>query len=154
MNKPSVGVIGLGSMGGGVAKSLLRADFPVRVCDVRPEVVQSFVDSGAVAARRPAELGAACDVVIVLVVNAEQTEPCCSARTAPRRRCAGQRARHERHRGARLRRCVSVPRLAERGIADDRRAGFGRRGQGRHRRDDRDGVRDAPEAFAKCEPVS
>ena len=46
MNKPKVGVIGLGSMGGGVAKSLLRADFPVRVCDVRPEVVQSFVDSG------------------------------------------------------------------------------------------------------------
>ncbi len=74
MNKPKVGVIGLGSMGGGVAKSLLRADFPVRVCDVRPEVVQSFVTSGAVACASPADVGAACDVVIVLVVNAEQTE--------------------------------------------------------------------------------
>lgn len=74
MNKPRVGVIGLGSMGGGVAKSLLRAGFPVRVCDVRPEVVQSFVASGAVACVNPAEVGAACDVVIVLVVNAEQTE--------------------------------------------------------------------------------
>lgn len=74
MNKPRVGVIGLGSMGGGVAKSLLRADFPVRVCDVRAEVVQSLADAGAVACASPAELGAACDVVIVLVVNADQTE--------------------------------------------------------------------------------
>ena len=74
MNKPIVGVIGLGSMGGGVAKSLLRAGFPVRVCDVRAEVVQSFAASGAVACASPAELGAACDVVILLVVNAEQAE--------------------------------------------------------------------------------
>lgn len=74
MNKPKVGVIGLGSMGGGVAKSLLRAGFPARVCDVRPEVMQSFVASGAVACATPAELGAVCDVVIILVVNAEQTE--------------------------------------------------------------------------------
>lgn len=74
MAKPTVGVIGLGSMGGGVAKSLLRAGFAARVCDVRPAVVQSFVDQGAVASASAAELGAACDVVIVLVVNAEQTE--------------------------------------------------------------------------------
>ena len=74
MSKPNVGVVGLGSMGGGVARSLLRADFPVRVCDVRPAVVQSFVDSGAIGCATPAELGAACDVVIVLVVNAEQVD--------------------------------------------------------------------------------
>jgi 3-hydroxyisobutyrate dehydrogenase len=74
MNKPIVGVIGLGSMGGGVATSLLRAGFPVRVCDVRADVVRSFAGAGATACATPAELGAACDVVIVLVVNAEQTE--------------------------------------------------------------------------------
>src|SRR5581483_11516806 len=74
MNKPIVGVIGLGSMGGGVAGSLLRAGFPVRVCDVRADVVRSFADAGAAACATPAELGAVCDVVIVLVVNAEQTE--------------------------------------------------------------------------------
>jgi 3-hydroxyisobutyrate dehydrogenase len=74
MTKPNVGVIGLGSMGGGVATSLLRAGFAAHVCDVRPAVVQSFVDQGAVACDSPATLGAACDVVIVLVVNAEQTE--------------------------------------------------------------------------------
>jgi len=37
-------------------------------------VVQSFAASGAVACASPAELGAACDVVILLVVNAEQVE--------------------------------------------------------------------------------
>jgi 3-hydroxyisobutyrate dehydrogenase len=74
MNTPKVGVIGLGSMGGGVARSLLRGGFEARVCDVRPEVVKALADAGAVACASPAELGAQCDVVIVLVVNAEQTE--------------------------------------------------------------------------------
>ncbi|SRR5581483_8424285 len=74
MNTPKVGVIGLGSMGGGVARSLLRGGFETRVCDVRPEVVKPLADAGAIACASPAELGAQCDVVIVLVVNAEQTE--------------------------------------------------------------------------------
>lgn len=74
MNKLNVGVIGLGSMGGGVAKSLLRADFAARVYDIRLEILQSFVNSGAIACASPADLGANCDVVVVLVVNAEQTE--------------------------------------------------------------------------------
>jgi len=116
MNKPKVGVIGLGSMGGGVAKSLLRADFPVRVCDVRPEVVQAFVKSGAVACASPAEVGAACDVVIVLVVNAEQTETVLFGE---------QGAAPAMRRGSVLLMSVTVPpdyaerlgpRLAERGI--------------------------------------
>ena len=70
----AVGVIGLGSMGGGVAKSLLRAKFDAHVFDVRAEARQAFVAQGAKAAASPAALGAACDVVVVLVVNAEQTE--------------------------------------------------------------------------------
>ena len=117
MNKPNVGVIGLGSMGGGVAQSLLRAGFAVHVCDVRPEVVQAFVDGGAIACASPAELGAACDVVIVLVVNAEQTDDG-AVRRARRGvgHAQGQRARHERHRGAGLCRARWAPRLAERGI--------------------------------------
>ena len=72
--KTVAGVIGLGSMGGGVAKSLLRAGFAARVCDVRPEVVRTFTELGAIGCATPAELAAACDVVVVLVVNAEQCE--------------------------------------------------------------------------------
>ncbi len=70
----AVGVIGLGSMGGGVAKSLLAKKFDTHVYDVRAETVKAFVAQGAKAAATPAALGAACGVVVILVVNAEQTD--------------------------------------------------------------------------------
>jgi putative dehydrogenase len=73
-NRTPVGVIGLGSMGYGVAKSLLRAGFAVHAFDVRPEVVARFAAEGGIAAASPAALGAEVGVVIVLVVNAAQTE--------------------------------------------------------------------------------
>jgi putative dehydrogenase len=70
----NVGVIGLGAMGLGVARSLLRAGFRVHACDLRREVLQAFVAEGGVGCASPAELGAQCEVVITLVVNAAQTE--------------------------------------------------------------------------------
>ncbi|MCT9123853.1 NAD(P)-dependent oxidoreductase [Cupriavidus gilardii] len=69
-----IGVIGLGAMGLGVARSLLRAGFRVHACDVRDEVLRAFANEGGIACATPAELGAQCDVVVTLVVNAEQTE--------------------------------------------------------------------------------
>ncbi len=68
------GVIGLGAMGSGIAQSLRRAGYQVRVCDVRPEVAQAFAKDGGVACDSPAELAATCDVVVSVVVNAQQTE--------------------------------------------------------------------------------
>ncbi|AFT89274.1 L-threonate dehydrogenase [Paraburkholderia phenoliruptrix] len=70
----NVGVIGLGAMGLGVARSLLRAGFRVHACDLRSEVLQAFMKEGGVGCATPAELGAQCDVVVTLVVNAAQTE--------------------------------------------------------------------------------
>lgn len=70
----NVGVIGLGAMGLGVARSLLRADFRVHACDVREHVLSAFAAEGGIACSTPAELGAQCDVVITLVVNAAQTD--------------------------------------------------------------------------------
>jgi L-threonate 2-dehydrogenase len=72
--RKSVGVIGLGSMGLGVARTLLKKGFQVHACDVRQPVVKAFAKQGGVAAANPAEVGANAPVVIVLVVNAEQTE--------------------------------------------------------------------------------
>lgn len=69
-----VGVIGLGAMGLGVARSLLRAGFSVHACDVRDSVLDAFVAEGGVRCASPAELGKQCEVVITLVVNAAQTE--------------------------------------------------------------------------------
>jgi L-threonate 2-dehydrogenase len=70
----NIGVVGLGAMGLGVARSLLRAGFRVHACDLREAVLQSFAAEGGVACGSPAELGRQCDVVITLVVNAAQTE--------------------------------------------------------------------------------
>jgi 3-hydroxyisobutyrate dehydrogenase len=61
-------------MGMGVAKSLLRAGFEVHACDVRADAVRLVVAGGGHAAATPIALGANVDVVIILVVNAEQTE--------------------------------------------------------------------------------
>ncbi len=61
-------------MGLGVARSLLRAGFRVHACDVRDEVLRAFATEGGIACATPAELGAQCDVVVTLVVNAAQTE--------------------------------------------------------------------------------
>jgi len=69
-----VGVIGLGAMGLGVARSLLRAGFQVHACDVRQDVLNKFAEEGGVACANPAEMGRAVDVVVTLVVNAAQTE--------------------------------------------------------------------------------
>ncbi len=68
------GVIGLGAMGSGMAQSLRRAGYRVFVFDVRPGVAQAFAEGGGVACASLAELAAACDVVVSVVVNAAQTE--------------------------------------------------------------------------------
>jgi 3-hydroxyisobutyrate dehydrogenase len=69
-----VGVIGLGAMGMGVAQSLLREAFEVHACDVRADAVQKIVDAGGHRADSPAALGKLVDALIILVVNADQTE--------------------------------------------------------------------------------
>ncbi len=69
-----VGLIGLGAMGSGMAKSLRRAGHDVHVYDIRLEAAQQFAKEGGKACATLAELGASCDVVISVVVNAAQTE--------------------------------------------------------------------------------
>jgi 3-hydroxyisobutyrate dehydrogenase len=71
--KQPVGVIGLGSMGLGVARTLLSKGFEVHAFDVRDEVSKAFAKQGGIAARSPAEVGRQASVAIILVVNADQT---------------------------------------------------------------------------------
>jgi L-threonate 2-dehydrogenase len=69
-----VGVIGLGAMGSGMAKSLRRAGHNVHVCDARPGAAAAFAHEGGVACSSPADLASRCPVVVSVVVNAAQTE--------------------------------------------------------------------------------
>ena len=73
-NTLSVGVIGLGAMGMGMAQSLRRAGHVVNVFDVRAEVAQKFAAEGGVACASLAEIAKASDVLVSVVVNAAQTE--------------------------------------------------------------------------------
>ncbi len=69
----TAGVIGLGSMGMGVARSLRRVGIETWGCDVVDTPREALEAAGGRWATSPAELGRRADVVIVLVVNAEQT---------------------------------------------------------------------------------
>ena len=69
-----IGLVGLGAMGKGMAASLRRAGFHVHVVDVRPEAAQAFAAEGGVACSSPAALASQCDVIVSVVVNADQTE--------------------------------------------------------------------------------
>ena len=69
--RPTVGVIGLGDIGSGVAAGLVRAGIDLVVCDIRPESTAPFADTARMATD-PAELGALVDVVVVAVVNDDQ----------------------------------------------------------------------------------
>ena len=70
----NIGVIGLGAMGSGMAASLRRNGHHVHVCDARPGAAEAFVAAGGVACPSPADVARACEVVVSVVVNAEQTE--------------------------------------------------------------------------------
>ncbi len=72
--KQKVCVIGLGSMGLGIAGTLLRGGFVVTGCDVAPAARDAFAAMGGAAANSPAEAAEGCDVVISVVVNAAQTD--------------------------------------------------------------------------------
>jgi 3-hydroxyisobutyrate dehydrogenase len=69
-----VAVIGLGSMGFGMATSLLRAGFAVTGCDVSADSVARFKAGGGQGATIPAEAVRDAEIVVSVVVNAAQTE--------------------------------------------------------------------------------
>lgn len=69
-----VAVIGLGSMGSGMARSLLRAGHAVTGCDLSEAARSRFAEAGGKAFATPAETAAAADVTIVVVLNDAQTE--------------------------------------------------------------------------------
>ncbi len=70
----TVGVVGLGAMGMGMAQSLVRAGFVVKGYDIAPAAVQVLVDAGGHAASTVAEAATGADVLIIMVVNAAQAD--------------------------------------------------------------------------------
>jgi 3-hydroxyisobutyrate dehydrogenase len=62
-----IGFIGLGIMGRGMTLNLLRAGFDLRVWNRTESRMEELVSAGAATAGGPAELAAACDIIITCV---------------------------------------------------------------------------------------
>lgn len=75
MSHPSsVAVVGLGSMGLGMARSLIRAGHAVRGFDISADALSALQTAGGSAGSNPADAVAGADVAVIVVVNAAQTE--------------------------------------------------------------------------------
>ena len=74
MDGERVAVIGLGSMGLGIAQSLLRHGFHVSGCDLSGDAVARLTASGGMGAGGPAEAARDADAVVTVVVTGAQTE--------------------------------------------------------------------------------
>jgi 3-hydroxyisobutyrate dehydrogenase len=72
--KARIAIIGLGAMGYGMALSLKRAGLAVTGYDVVAETVARFVADGGKGAASPAEAAQDADIVVSVVINAQQTE--------------------------------------------------------------------------------
>jgi len=68
----NVGVVGIGNMGGAMARNLLKSGYSVVVCDVVKTAVDDLVSAGAAKAESPAELAKSCDTIVVMVIDDKQ----------------------------------------------------------------------------------
>lgn len=74
MTEPEVGFIGLGIMGGGMARNLLAKGHPTVVWNRTAERTRPFAASGAAVAAGPADLAARCGVVLLCVSDTPDVE--------------------------------------------------------------------------------
>jgi 3-hydroxyisobutyrate dehydrogenase len=69
-----VGVVGLGIMGGGMARNLIKAGFSVTVWNRTASKMEPLVAAGAQAGQNPAEVAAHSDVIITCVSDTPDVE--------------------------------------------------------------------------------
>lgn len=72
-HKMKVGVIGLGSMGFGMAQSVLRAGHQTLGVDINPDVTSKFQSEGGLESEL-FDVASQLDAIVVVVLNAHQTE--------------------------------------------------------------------------------
>ena len=70
----TVGVVGLGDMGSGLAKNLLKHGFNVQGADLLPHRQEAFRAMGGQLADCPADVGRGADAVFVMVMTGEQAK--------------------------------------------------------------------------------
>src|SRR4051794_4375250 len=71
---PAVAVLGTGTMGAGMVRSLRRADLPVRIWNRDPAKARALTGTGAQACQSPAEAAAGADVVLTMVFDVDAVD--------------------------------------------------------------------------------
>ena len=75
MTKPTIGFIGLGLMGHGMATNILNAGYPLVVLAHRKrEALEDLVAKGATEVKTPREMAQACDMIHLCVTGSPQVE--------------------------------------------------------------------------------
>jgi putative dehydrogenase len=70
----TVAFVGLGAMGSGMARALVRREFNVRGYDPRPEPLAQLALDGGQPCRSAADAGTGAEVAVVIPLNADQVE--------------------------------------------------------------------------------
>jgi len=109
MSALTLAVIGLGSMGLGMARNLLKAGHRVIGVDPAPTGRDALVASGGTIAATPAEAARGADAVIVVVVNAAQVDAVLFGSDG---------AASTLRRGGLVMQCATIPPAATRALAD------------------------------------
>ena len=69
-----IGVIGLGNMGMGIAKNLIKAGYETTGFDLRDSCIKELVHNGGKSAESVEKVGEICDVAFVMVMNGAQVK--------------------------------------------------------------------------------
>ena len=69
-----VGVIGLGNMGMGIAKNLIKDGYETTGFDLRESCLKELINNGGNSAESVEKVGEICDVAFVMVMNGAQVE--------------------------------------------------------------------------------
>lgn len=72
--KKNIGFIGLGNMGMGMAKNILKAGFPLIAYDIREEPLREIKELGAKVGKNPKDVAQNSKISILMVLNFSQVE--------------------------------------------------------------------------------
>jgi 3-hydroxyisobutyrate dehydrogenase len=74
--KQKVGVVGLGNMGGGIARNFQKSGVPLAVWDIRPTAYAPFEGTAGVDIVPPGEMAGACNAIFFVVPATPEIESC------------------------------------------------------------------------------
>jgi 3-hydroxyisobutyrate dehydrogenase len=69
-----IGFVGLGTIGGAIARNIRKAGYPMIVHDILPEAVQPLVEAGSQPAGSPAEIARHCRIVFTSLPGPREVE--------------------------------------------------------------------------------